>query len=89
MFSIRLDETTAAQVDQYGAFIRASADGVVDRALNYVFSKDREFQDCLKTPQASKLLLLCVYVKDQAMVRRVSLQKSLWPRWSPRLLCVR
>jgi hypothetical protein len=38
MFSIRLDETTAAQVDQYGAFIRASADGVVDKALN-MFSR--------------------------------------------------
>ena len=53
--SIRLDETTAAQVDQYGAFIRASAYGVVDKALNYVFSKDREFQDCLKTPQAKQV----------------------------------
>jgi hypothetical protein len=47
--SIRLDETTAAQVDQYAAFIHASADDVVDRALNYVFSKDRDFQDFLKS----------------------------------------
>jgi hypothetical protein len=31
--SVRLDEETAAQVDQY-AFIRASADDVVDKALN-------------------------------------------------------
>ena len=38
--SVRLDETTAAQVDQYAAFIHASADDVVDKALNYVFSKD-------------------------------------------------
>jgi hypothetical protein len=51
--SIRLDEVTAAQVDQYAAFIHASADEVVDKALNYVFSKDRDFQDFLKTPQAS------------------------------------
>ena len=50
--SVRLDETTAAQVDQYAAFIHASADDVVDKALNYVFSKDRDFQDFLKTPQA-------------------------------------
>jgi hypothetical protein len=50
--SIRLDEVTAAQVDQYAAFIHASADDVVDKALNYVFSKDRDFQDFLKTPQA-------------------------------------
>jgi hypothetical protein len=50
--SVRLDDVTAAQVDQYAAFIHASADDVVDKALNYVFSKDRDFQDFLKTPQA-------------------------------------
>lgn len=52
--SVRLDETTAAQVDQYAAFIHASADDVVDKALNYVFSKDRDFQEFLKTPQAKQ-----------------------------------
>lgn len=50
--SVRLDESTATQVDQYAAFIRACADEVVDKALNYVFSKDRDFQDFLRTPQA-------------------------------------
>jgi hypothetical protein len=53
--SVRLDESTAAQVDQYAAFIHASADDVVDKALNYVFSKDREFQKFLKTPQAKQV----------------------------------
>jgi len=53
--SIRLDETTAAQVDQYAAFIHASADDVVDKALDYVFSKDRDFQDFLKTPHAEQV----------------------------------
>ncbi len=43
------------QVDQYAAFIHASADDVVDKALNYVFSKDRDFQDFLKTPQAKQV----------------------------------
>jgi hypothetical protein len=50
--SIRLTDSTAAQVDQYAAFIGASADDVVEQALAYVFSKDRDFQDFLKTPQA-------------------------------------
>src|SRR5450432_1783799 len=53
--SVRLDEATAAQVDQYAAFIAASADDVVDKALNYVFSKDRDFQEFLKTPQAQQV----------------------------------
>jgi hypothetical protein len=52
--SVRLDESIAAQVDQYAAFISASADDVVEKALNYVFSKDREFQEFLKTPQAKQ-----------------------------------
>ena len=38
---VRLDEFTAEQVDQYAAFVHASADDVVDNVLNYVFSKDR------------------------------------------------
>jgi hypothetical protein len=53
--SIRLDEATASQVDQYAAFIHATADDVVDKALNYVFSKDRDFQDFLNTPQAGQV----------------------------------
>ncbi len=50
--SIRLTDSTATQVDQYAAFIRACADDVVEQALTYVFSKDRDFQDFLKTPEA-------------------------------------
>jgi hypothetical protein len=53
--SIRLDRATAEQVDQYAALVHASADDVVDKALNYVFSKDRDFQDFLKTPQAKQV----------------------------------
>ena len=52
---IRLDETTAEQVDQYASFVHVTADDVVDKALTYVFSKDRDFQDFLKTPQAKQV----------------------------------
>jgi hypothetical protein len=54
--SIRLSDTTATQVDQYAAFIRACADDVVEQALSYVFSKDRDFQDFLKTPAARQVV---------------------------------
>ena len=53
--SIRLTDSTATQVDQYAAFIRASADDVVEQALAYVFTKDRDFQEFLKTPDAQKI----------------------------------
>jgi len=50
---IRLDETTASQIDQYAAFLHATADEVVDKALAYVFAKDRDFQDFLRTPESA------------------------------------
>lgn len=53
--SIRLEESTAALIDQYAAFLRASADEVVDKALTYVFAKDRDFQDFLRTPEAAQV----------------------------------
>jgi hypothetical protein len=53
--SVRLDESTAAQVDQYAAFIHTSADDLVDKALNCVFSKDRDFRDFPKTPLAKQV----------------------------------
>lgn len=52
---IRLTGTTALEVDQYAEFIHASADDVVEQALTYVFSKDRDFQEFLKSPQAQKI----------------------------------
>jgi hypothetical protein len=50
--SVRLTETTALQVDQYASFIHASADEVMEQALAYVFAKDRDFQEFLKSPEA-------------------------------------
>ena len=49
---VRFDETTATLVDQYAAFIHATADDVVNKALHYVFAKDRDFQDYLKSSDA-------------------------------------
>ena len=53
--SVRLTDTTAIQLDQYAAFIHATADEVIDQALAYVFSKDRDFQEFLRTPEAQRI----------------------------------
>jgi hypothetical protein len=63
--SIRLDEPTAVLIDQYAAFLRATADEIVDKALCYVFAKDRDFQDFLRTPEAA-------HVPESLRVRRVA-----------------
>jgi hypothetical protein len=62
--SIRLDEPTAALIDQYAAFLHASADEVVDKALCYVFAKDRDFQDFLRNPAAA-------HAPESLRIRRV------------------
>ena len=54
--TIRLDAATATLIDQYATFVHASADDVVDKAVNYVFSKDREFQEYLKTAQSGNVV---------------------------------
>ena len=54
--SVRLDEAIAMQVDQYAAFIHASADDVVEQALTYVFAKDRDFQEFLKTAESAQIV---------------------------------
>ncbi len=70
--SIRLTDTTAAQVDQYAAFIHATADEVVEQALAYVFAKDRDFQEFLKTAEAQR-------ITPTLRVRRVPAPESTEP----------
>ena len=41
--TIALDEAIAQKVDQYALFINAPSDQVVSKALDYVFSKDKDF----------------------------------------------
>src|ERR1700735_5565217 len=53
--SIRLTDTTATQVNQSAAFIHPSPDDVVEQALAYVFSKDRDLQEFLKSPEAQRI----------------------------------
>ncbi len=53
--SVRLTDTTALQLDQYAAFIHASADEVMEQALAYVFTKDRDFQEFLRSPEAQRI----------------------------------
>jgi hypothetical protein len=53
--SIHMEESTALQIDQYANFIHACADDVIEQALKYIFSKDRDFQEFLKSPAATKV----------------------------------
>ena len=50
--TVTLEQSTATLVDQYAAFIHATADEVVNKALDYVFAKDKQFQSFLATDAA-------------------------------------
>ena len=52
---IRIEDTTAHRIDQYAAFTKSTADDVVDKALVYVFTKDKDFQEFLETPEAAQV----------------------------------
>src|SRR5271168_4551241 len=86
--TIRLDESTAEQIDQYAAFLHASADEVVDKALAYVFAKDRDFQEFLRTPETAGLAhsvskYQMLYVSDGVSDRRAALEADVQPGATP------
>src|ERR1035441_3808998 len=54
--TVSLEEPTANLVNQYAAFTRVAADDVVNKALEYVFTKDKDFQKFIGSPNDLKPL---------------------------------
>jgi hypothetical protein len=52
--TVSLEEPTANLVNQYAAFTRVAADDVVNKALEYVFTKDKDFQKFISVPNDAK-----------------------------------
>jgi hypothetical protein len=48
--TVSLEEPTANLVNQYAAFTHVAADDVVNKALEYVFTKDKDFQKFIGSP---------------------------------------
>jgi hypothetical protein len=53
--SVRLDESILSQVNQYAAFIHASPDEVINKGLEYLFSKDRDFVAFRSTDESQRV----------------------------------
>ncbi|WP_353070778.1 hypothetical protein [Tunturiibacter gelidiferens] len=45
--TLKLEESTAKMIDRYAAFLNVSADEVVDKGMEYIFTKDKDFQQHL------------------------------------------
>jgi hypothetical protein len=52
--TVSLEESTASLVNQYAAFTSVAADDVVNKALEYVFTKDKDFQKYMETSNDAK-----------------------------------
>ena len=52
--TVSLEEPTANLVNKYAAFTKVAADDVVNKALEYVFTKDKDFQKYIGTPNDAK-----------------------------------
>ena len=52
--TVSLEEPTANLVNQYAAFTRVAADDVVNKALEYVFAKDKDFLKYMETSNDTK-----------------------------------
>lgn len=46
--NIKLEDSTVKILNQYAHFHQAGADDVVDEALQYIFSRDKDFEKHLK-----------------------------------------
>jgi hypothetical protein len=53
--TVHIEEPLAATVDKYAAFIHASADDVLNKALEYVFARDKDFQKFLSSDAAASV----------------------------------
>jgi hypothetical protein len=52
--TVSLEEPTASLVNQYAAFTSVPADDVVNKALEYVFTKDKDFQKYIGSSNDAK-----------------------------------
>lgn len=66
-----LEHSTAVMVEQYAAFVQVPADEVINSSLEYVFSKDKEFQTWLeKNPAAPEFSSLRVQQNGDKPARK-------------------
>jgi len=62
--NIRLEESTAKMLDRYAHFHKGPADDVVNEALEYIFTKDKDFQQYLRS-QPEEQVPVSLRIKKQ------------------------
>jgi hypothetical protein len=62
--TVQIEESVAATTDKYAAFIHASANDVINKALEYVFAKDKDFQKFLASDASRNPVPASLQVKE-------------------------
>jgi hypothetical protein len=53
--NVRFDEAIVTQINQYSVFIKATPDEVINKGLEYLFSKDRDFVAFRNTEESQRV----------------------------------
>jgi hypothetical protein len=53
--NVRFDAAIVTQINQYAAFIKATPDEVVNKGLEYLFAKDRDFAAFRNTEESQRV----------------------------------
>ena len=74
--TIQLDEPVAIDTNRYAAFIHASADDVINKALEYVFAKDKEFQKFIDS-HASNSVVPSLHIKESRVAGKTAKRSKM------------
>jgi hypothetical protein len=75
--TVQMEEPMAVSVDRYAAFIHASADDVINRALEYVFAKDKDFQKHLASIAGTPVVPSLQVKESRASDKAIKASKRL------------
>lgn len=53
--NVRFDAAIVTQINQYAAFIKATPDEVINKGLEYLFAKDRDFAAFKSTEESQRV----------------------------------
>ena len=73
---IRLEESTANLLDRYAHFAKSSADAVVNSGLEYVFAKDRDFQQYLESTPPAEFPSTLRVKKPVAPIKKTAVRRA-------------
>ena len=73
---IRLEQSTASLLEHYAHFAKSSADAVVNSGLEYVFAKDKDFQQYLESAPHAEIPSTLRVKKPLAPIKKAGARQA-------------